>query len=70
MLSIDQFNKLFLWFLIYLEKILIMGKARAIKPIRRRNHANIVKIRKRLQANQELIAKLISEFKWNIQFRN
>jgi len=40
-----------------------MGKARAIKPIRRRNHANIVKTRKNLQKNQELIAKLISEFK-------
>jgi hypothetical protein len=40
-----------------------MGKARKIKPIRRRNHANIVKTRKRLQANQELISKLISELK-------
>jgi len=40
-----------------------MGKARALKPIRRRNHANIVKTRKNLQKNQELIAKLISEFK-------
>ena len=40
-----------------------MGKARKVKPIRRRNHANIVKTRKRLQDNQELIKKLFSEFK-------
>jgi len=40
-----------------------MGKARAIKPIRRRNHKNIVKTKKRLQETQKLIAKLISEFK-------
>jgi hypothetical protein len=40
-----------------------MGKARSLKPIRRRNHKNIVKTKKRLQENQRLIAKLFSEFK-------
>ena len=40
-----------------------MGKARSIKPIRRRNRKNVAKTMKNLKKNQEVIAKIMSELK-------
>ncbi len=40
-----------------------MGKARSVKPIRRRNRKNIAKAKKRIDANYEVIKKLESYFK-------
>lgn len=40
-----------------------MGKARAIKPIRRRNRANIIKNSKLRAKTHEVIKKIESNFK-------